>query len=134
MPLSVLALFVVLGVSAVVVSVYVFGDNAGRKLDENTARKRFTRDFPGFDPQTIVISDDGYDALLVSDNDSRSGLVHRIGKNYLTRLLERGSLRKMELTGQGIDLYVNDFTLQKISFSLADENLRKQVFGTLPSE
>ena len=133
MPLSVLALLVVLGVSAVVVAVYLFGDNAIDSLDENSARERFSRDFPGFNPQTVILSDDGINALLLSDLDGRSGLVHRIGKNYLTRLFEVGSLRKVEITDRGIDLYVNEFTLQKISFFLADQNVRQRVVNTLPT-
>ncbi|MEM7216241.1 MAG: hypothetical protein AAF423_11925 [Pseudomonadota bacterium] len=132
MPLYILVPMILIGLPVVIILVYwTTRDRRSDPLNPQTVEKRFTRDFAGFRSSSVIISDSGNSAFLVSKDSDEVGLLYAVGKNYLTRLLDRNAIRKIEETKSGIDLYVNDFTLGKISVPLSDIETRQSMVKRL---
>lgn len=106
-------------------------NNPSQELTGVIASVRFAEDFPAFRHSEVIVADDCKTAFLVSDSGVEVGLVHQIGQNYLTRMLVHGSVKGVKDTGNGIDLYVNDFTLKKISVPVSNKAKRELIVEIL---
>ncbi|MEM9278637.1 MAG: hypothetical protein AAGA76_08690 [Pseudomonadota bacterium] len=132
MPLYILVPMILVGLPLVIVLVYwTTRDRKSEPLYAETAKERFLRDFPNFRIKEVMISDHGNSALVFSGQGGETGLVYEIGKNHLTRLLDEHTIIKVEETKAGIDLYVNDFTLKKISLPFSDVETRRRALNQL---
>ena len=132
MPLHILVPMILIGLPLVIGIVYWTGREKEKPaLSQELIRTRFAEDFPAFDVREAIISDNGNSALLFPADNSEAGLLHSMGQNYLTRLLGKDFVREVKETPQGIDLYVNDFTLKRIAFPLTDDRHRAKVLKKL---
>ena len=112
--------------------IYWFGQTKKvTPLTPDTVKVRFAQDYPGLPVNDVQISDDGYSALILELGEGQVGLVHAIGQHQLTRLLDREVLRDVKEHDQGIDLYVNDFTLRLVTFPVADVRRRENLLNKL---
>jgi hypothetical protein len=73
------------------------------------------------------LGDDGKTAFLFSGSDGRIGLVHTVGKHYLTRLLEPGMVRAIEQDDIGLRLSLADFTLNSVYVNVSDRSIRENL-------
>ncbi len=134
MPLPILALLVVAGITAIVVIVHFTGGSAeARPLDRETVMARFAEDFPHFGACECVLSDDGQAAVLFSRDDREAGLVSRIGRNSLTRLLDADLLDEPGVGEDVLELRLHDFTLPLVKLRLATPGEAKRVANRLTS-
>ncbi len=123
---------ILVGLPLVIGIVYWSGRNKDRPaLSHEVVSSRFAEDFPAFQSREVIISDDGKSAFLIPADNGPTGLVHTIGQNQLTRILNDELVREAKDSPKGIDLYVNDFTLRHIPFPLADNDRRKRVIARL---
>jgi hypothetical protein len=112
MPLEILAIMVVAGLSLVICAVHFSGmSRPARIASEESARARFLIDYPDEEIGEIAISDDGK-AAFIALAGGRTGLVHAIGARYITRILQPQSLREVRCDESGgLALRLRDFTL-----------------------
>ncbi|MEL7428614.1 MAG: hypothetical protein AAFN43_01320 [Pseudomonadota bacterium] len=123
MPLSVLVPMILIGLPLVIGLVWFTSRNqAGVMLDPETAISRFTEDFPNAIVQKVWISDNGADAILRLTEPTHFGLVHRVGKNHLTRLVEKQDIRDMNVGSGAVELRLWDFTFAGLRFVSASED------------
>ena len=112
MPLEILAIMVVAGLSLVIGAVHFSGmSRPARIVDSQAARARFLIDYPDEEIGEIAISDDGK-AAFIALGGGRTGLVHAIGARYVTRILQPQVLREVRCDESGgLALRLRDFTL-----------------------
>lgn len=123
MPLSVLVPMILIGLPLVIGLVWFTSRNQARDLlDAETAMNRFTEDFPNSVVQKVWISDNGTDAILRLSEPMRFGLVHRVGKNHLTRLVEKQDIRDMNVGSGAVEFRLWDFTFVGLRFVAASED------------
>ncbi|MEM9329893.1 MAG: hypothetical protein AAGA53_01125 [Pseudomonadota bacterium] len=132
MPLHILVPMILIGLPLVIVLVYLTTrDRKQERLSKESAVQIFSRDFPNFIAHEVVLSDQADAAFILSDQQNEIGFVKEFGKNHLTRLLDREFLSKVEVTTSGIDLYVNDFTLNRISILMGNLESRGRIHELL---
>jgi hypothetical protein len=128
MPLTILVPLVAIGLFLVFLCVRFFGNaNIAEALDERTATSRFAEDYPGFSVDRACLGDDGKTAFLFSGSDGRIGLVHTVGRHYLTRMLEPGMVRAIEQDDTGLRLSLADFTLNSVYVNVSDRSIRENL-------
>ena len=112
MPLEILAVMVVAGLSLVICAVHFSGmSRPARIAGSEAARARFLVDYPGEQTGEIAISEDG-GAAFIALAGGRTGLVHAIGARYVTRILEPAAVKAVKCDGNGgLALRLKDFTL-----------------------
>jgi hypothetical protein len=122
MPLEFLAAMVVAGLSLVIGAVHLSGLSRPAIVSgPDQARARFLLDFPDENPGEVVISADGR-AAFIALAGGRTGLVHAMGDRFLTRILERRSIRAVQREPDGVlAVRLDDFTLpaERARFSSA---------------
>ncbi len=117
MPLSILVPMILVGLPVVIGLVWwVNKENSHEVMTVVGAKERFGIDFPNLDIEAVVISDDGRSALLKLFDGEGFGLVHRVGQNYLTRLLDENVLHGFETNEKGVAFNLKDFTLKRVVF------------------
>ncbi|MEO0327638.1 MAG: hypothetical protein AAF217_03475 [Pseudomonadota bacterium] len=132
MPLHILALLVIFGLAVVLLAVHIGGGTgAVRLLNDTSTKERFVLDFPNFIIEEILLSDDQTSALVFSLEREEVGLIQAIGQNHLTRMLDPGLLRKLEVTDKKLQLHLSDFTLRKAALVIADKSTRDAVQSRL---
>ena len=132
MPLEVLVILVVAGVSLVIGAVHLTGGSKRAALgDENAIRNRFLVDFPDAEIGETAISDSKDSALLFDASRSPLGLVAVVGSKTITRHFARVRLIAAEETETGIRLGFSDTTLAKIDYRLADGAVRHRFAASL---
>ena len=115
----------------VIALVYVQNKNKpARQLDEAAARSQFILEHPGFDVDEVMLSDDGDNAFLFSQSDQGIGLIHRMGQNFLTRILTSENIRKFKIRETDIVLWLADFTLTHLSVQIANPDDRVRLGHT----
>ena len=112
MPLYVLAILVVTGVALIVAVVHFAGGSAAvEPIDEQSALDRFALDFPNCEIERVVVSSDREAALLFLKGARETGLVQRMGRRSLTRMLTAEMLKNVDESDAGLRLHLKDFTL-----------------------
>jgi hypothetical protein len=124
MPLEILAIMVVAGLSLVIGAVHFSGMSRPARIgDAEAARARFLLDYPGEHTGEVAISDDGRVAFIALDG-GRTGLVHAIGARFVTRILQPLSVKEVRCDESGgLALRLTDFTLpaERAHFTSASE-------------
>lgn len=128
MPLPLLVAIVVLGISLVVLAVHLTG---GSRLAEiaslEEAMERFAIDYPDARMAHGFVSADRRDAVLEL-TDGHAGLVHVVGRNYLTRVVARGEMAARVRDGGGVvDLDTGDLTWPRAHMTFNDAETARKV-------
>ena len=125
MPLHILAILVVVGLTVIIAAVHFSGGSrAIAPLTAEQAMQRFKQDHQTFDLADCHVSDDGRTALVFAKDPNQGGLVLQMGDKLVTRKLDQGLVSALVRTDDGIQLALKDFTLPKVSISLAKEHER----------
>jgi len=85
MPLEILLVLVVVGVSAIALMLHLSGKSAKLMLTPDTARAAWMRHFPGEHIVDVILSHDGHAALIRTDTGS--GLLWSFGADTVGRHL-----------------------------------------------
>ncbi|MEM7301050.1 MAG: hypothetical protein AAF468_08205 [Pseudomonadota bacterium] len=120
MPLEILVILVVVGLTLVIGSVHLSGGSAKAGLTEDKVRARFAADFPAEAPAGIIVSADGMSALLFLDDQSWLGVAKRMGSKILTRHADRIKVTSVDCRGAEIHLTLADAGLPALVFKLND--------------
>ncbi len=103
-----------LGVAALIGLVYLFGGSkqasittAGEALD------RFRRDYPHWQDDQVLLSEDGQVALIPSAGD-QIGLVFSVGDTFVTRLLNREDIAAASDADAPAQIHFHDFSAPDI--------------------
>jgi len=99
-----------------------------------SAIERFQQDFPNSVVKEVLVSDDGRNAFLKLSQQPEIGLVHAVGQNCITRLLDRKVIVEFKSSGNSIDLRLREFTLKKLSFKDTNLNAREFLSEALERE
>lgn len=135
MSLEILVAMVVLGVSLVVATVAFSGlSKPARIAGEDAARRRLAVDFPDARFGEGVITADGK-AAFFRCADGRVGLVYALGSRFVTRLVARDSVRRLE-RGEGAILFLqlDDFTFPRLRLEFAVPEDADRLAGWLEVE
>lgn len=128
MPLAILVPFVIVGVGLIFLAVTFWGASGiERPLDETNVPERLDKDFPDFKIAKILVSDDAKSAFATSPDSANIALVYAIGQNHLTRVLEPGSIRKLDEQDDDIVIFLNDFTLKFARCRFKDAKTRSDL-------
>ena len=73
-----------------------------------------------FEVDQVILCDDSENAFLLSNAQREIGLVHKMGQNYLTRVLTSENVEKFATRKTELALQLTDFTLPKVSVTIAD--------------
>ncbi|MDJ0613558.1 MAG: hypothetical protein QNJ29_07750 [Rhizobiaceae bacterium] len=135
MPLSILVPMILVGLPLVIGLVWWVNRGRSRApLTACQAKDHFLNDFPNAVVDEILISDDGKNALLRLVDDNAIGMVHQMGQNHLTRLLDKSSVIGFETRSAGFEFRLNDFTLKSVSFENESLNARPWLSGFVNME
>lgn len=123
MTLGVLAAMVAIGLPLVIGAVYFFGNNSPEhEFDAEKTIERLQEDFRDFSPQLVVFDSAGKGALVLQKNGEPLGLVWRMGRKYLTRLLDGETLISYQLNEPMLHLKLHDISLRNINIMVDDED------------
>lgn len=123
MTLEVLAVMVVIGLPLVIGAVYLFGTNTPDiSFDSDAIVGRLREDYPQIDPQMVIFDSAGNGALIIQRNNEPVGLVWRMGRKYLTRLLDKETLVSYKINGPILTLKLKELTVRKVSLMIDDDD------------
>ncbi len=113
------ALFIVaiapLGVAALIGLVYLFGGTTRASFaTADEAFERFARDYPQWQGDEAILSDDGHIALIPSATTDEIGLVFAIGDTFVTRLLQPGDFEQAAEADGPAKIHFHDFSAPDI--------------------
>ena len=132
MPLTILVPMILVGLPLVIGLVwYMGGSENWQSLDTEKAVDRFKRDFPGFEISDVILAENRESAILLTEPGKAPGLVLRVGKNCLTRVLDHDTMRGYQETDSGLKLEFHDFTLRQTMFPVACAETRETLISTL---
>ncbi|MCB1394773.1 MAG: hypothetical protein KDJ98_02085 [Rhodobacteraceae bacterium] len=114
MPLEILVVLVVGGISAIAVSLHLLGHSARCVMDEAAARAAWLRQFPGQEVQSVTLAADGHAALV--ETSAGRGLVWAMGAATTARPLA-GAVP--QATGKGLRIRLRDYTAPGVTVTLA---------------
>ena len=118
MPITVLAALVVFGIAGVAMLTILFGFGERRKFtDTNDACAAWLREFPDLPPSKVLLSQDGYHALVRTDQGA--GIVWSMGADSSARLVQGARITK---TAKGLDLRIADITAPRIRPTLSPQD------------
>lgn len=124
MPLEILVIMVVAGVSLIVAVVAFSGlSHTARFDDEDHARRLLTEEFPDATFGEGIVSGDGRAAFFRCGND-RIAVAAGMGDRYVLRLFERKAVRPFAVKGDGAaKIRFDDFTFPalRVRFAKADD-------------
>lgn len=129
MPLPVLAAIVVGGIALVVLVVHLTGGSRVAEIaSDDAALERFLVDYPEVSATRCILSIDRRDAVLELA-DGHVGLVHAIGRNYLTRFVNRGEMAAVPNAKEEavVDLNTGDITWPRAHMHFADYDTARTV-------
>ena len=133
MPLTILIPLILVGLPLVIGLVYLAGGRKEReKLTGQYAETLFNLDFPGTECEQVVVDDDAQTALIAR-NGAVIGIVTEFGQNHITRNIDYHTFKAFKETEQGVDVWLNDFTLKHIGMAFADPDKRNDVLKLLKS-
>jgi len=121
--LGILAAMVAIGLPLVIGAVYFFGNNSPEhEFDSKETIRRLQEDFPDFSPQLVVFDSAGKGALVVQKTGEPLGLVWRMGRKYLTRMLDSETLISYQLNEPMLNLKLREISLRNINIMVDDED------------
>ena len=131
MPLDILVILVVVGISGVVLLTWWLGWSKPAVLSSTeVAKTEFLRDYPGLDIGDVVLTSDGAAALLQL-SDHATGLIFSFGDKFVARQLTAQIVRAIDVqTGPAetaITLKLADFSAPSVSLTFASENFDRTV-------
>jgi len=130
MPLEILAMMVVIGLTVVIGVVHLTGGSVKPQgFDKASAQQRFAVDFPDFESSRVCCDDRRLVCLLLSGENGRIGLVKGIGHNSLTRLLTDQVVKGVSIEGQQIQLRLRDTTLPHVNILINNDTDRAAVYS-----
>lgn len=125
MPLHILAILVVVGLTVIIAAVHFSGGSrAIAPMTAELAKSRFLQDHQTFDLADCHVADDGRTALIFSRDPQQGGVVLQMGDKLVTRRLDGGVFAALAQSDDGLHLSLKDFTMPKISVALAEEGNR----------
>lgn len=112
MPLPVLVVLVVVGISLVVACVWFLDlSKPARLADSGDARRQFAVSFPATKVEEVLVSADGVAAFLLLRGGRRIGLVEAFGARFITRIMRHGDIEPTDNLGEaGVKLHFADFS------------------------
>jgi len=130
MPLPLLALLVVAGISAVVLFVHLVGWSKPARFDgEADARTVLQAEYPDSQIETITLSDNKRIALA-QRRDQPPALVHAFGDRFVGRDLSPDLINQVVEVGRALHFKFNDFTDPMITVAIADASARQNWLST----
>lgn len=134
MPLEILAIMVVAGLSLVIAAVHFSGLSHVARFDgDDQAINRFNEDYPDEKVCSVFIAAGNKTAFLELA-DGRTGLVQAVGDRFLTRVINRAAVAEAKADRNGwFYLRLNDFSLPRLRAEFAAphhaEMLRRGIMG-----
>ena len=138
MPLDILVILVVIGISGIVLLTWALGwARSARIASADEAKNQFLLDYPEFEIGKVMLSSDGLAGLLeLSDN--AVGLIFSFGDKFVTRRLTPQMVKSIEVIDQApstlVLMRLADFTASKIRMSFADSNVKALLDSLSKSE
>ena len=115
MPLEILLIFVVAGISGIALLLHLLGLSRGAVFDdEDAARAAWMRAFPDAGPDRIILSSDRRAALVCTD--SGTGVAWCLGADTVARPLAGANLRATEA---GLRILFDDPALAPLTIALS---------------
>lgn len=134
MPLHILAILVVVGLTVIIAAVHFSGGSREiAPLTADQATLRFKQDHQTFDLAECIVADDGRTAVVFSSDRKQGGLVLQMGDKLVTRKLDAPVFYGLAATQNGLQLSLRDFTLPKVSIALIKEEERSALAERLES-
>lgn len=131
MSLPVLAVLVLGGISAIIVSIHLSGGTRDARLrDQADALARFAEDFPDDAVDFAWLTADRHAAFLALAGQ-RTGIVQSFGDRFIARIHDAGEDRIAKSGRSGLTLATHDFTWRGGTFEFADEAARDSVMARL---
>jgi hypothetical protein len=128
LPLDILVILVVIGISSVVLLTWALGWARPVKLKSpDEGKEQFLQDHPECSVEEVYLATDGLTALL-GLSDAKAGLVFSFGDKFVTRRLSADMVRTIEVAEQdaetSVTLRLADFTTPTIKASFADGHVK----------
>lgn len=115
MPLYVLLILVVGGISGVALALHMLGLSRVPRWSEDQARAAWLREFPDMAPRAVTLNAAGTAAMIASDNSR--GLVWQFGADSAVHLLEGHHLQDHR---RGLRVVFADFAVPSTIIPLTD--------------
>lgn len=117
MPLELLLILVVGGISAIALLLHLSGRSKPKVMTEPQARAAWLRQFPESPIADLTLARDGHAALIQTADDSAPlGLVWSFGADTVARFLEDAELSPCQ---QGLHLRLADFSAPAVLLHLS---------------
>ncbi|MFC4218035.1 hypothetical protein ACFP4H_08550 [Pseudophaeobacter arcticus] len=118
MPLELLLILVVGGISAIALLLHLTGRSRSSVMTDTQARQAWLRQFPESPIAKLTLAEDGQ-AALIQPEDGRAplGLVWSFGADTVARFLEHVEVDKAK---QGLHLNLADFSAPGVQLHLND--------------
>jgi len=122
MSLELLAAMVVVGIGLVVGAVSLLGLSRPALIEsEEGIRSRLTQDFPEVLLRDGLVTRDGQAAFFLCA-DGRVAMARTLGSKYVTRLIDRGAVRRVAAEGGGLArLELDDITFPVARLEFASD-------------
>lgn len=119
MPLHILGVLVVVGLTGLAVLMHVMGLTKRRKLKSaQDARAAWQREFPRVAPGSVLLCRNGTSALL--ETAQGPGVVWAMGEDTTARFLSGGTVQQR---GRKLILHLPDFAAPRITLHLSDDEI-----------
>lgn len=116
MPLELLLILVVGGISAIALLLHLSGRSKPKVMTEPQARDAWMRQFPESPIADLTLARDGHAALIQTADDSAPlGLVWSFGADTVARFLEDAKLSPCK---KGLHLHLADFSAPAVQLHL----------------
>ncbi|MZR13571.1 hypothetical protein GQE99_11145 [Maritimibacter sp. DP07] len=119
MPLWLLGIIVVVGLTAIWVFMRLYGFDKSLKLTHEMAGQEFTTDNPGLVAEDIVLARSGQAALIRAAGDTY--VLWVMGQDVATHNLARARVTEAP---EGVTLRLPDFAAPKVTIHLTDDEKR----------
>jgi len=117
MPLELLLILVVGGISAIALLLHLSGRSQPKVMTEPQAREAWFRQFPENPILELTLAKDGHAALVrTGDDNAPLGLVWSFGADTVARFLEGAKLSPCQ---QGLHLHLADFSAPAVQLHLS---------------
>jgi len=116
MPLEILLILVIGGISTIAVILHLSGRSKRSDLTLETARAAWLRHFPQDTVHDILLARDGHAALV--ETETGPGLLWALGADTVGRRLQDYALSE---TADGLAIRFHDFTAPRVTLTLAPD-------------
>ena len=131
MPLDILVILVVVGISGVVLLTWWLGWSKPALLSSTeVAKTEFLRDYSGLEIGDVVLAADGTAALLRL-SDHATGLIFSFGDRFVARQLTAQTVRAIDVQAgpaeTAVTLKLADFSAPSVSLTFTSEGFDRAV-------